>query len=393
MGKHGVKILINVALLVVSFCFGNRAGISVTNYSTKKNAPFVFDVTEIKRGLSLPVKEKQEMLVLPQKHIELRVKKSVDDETVEPLYLRLENDPIYINKLSAQIAKPGQVELLARTLKERLDKIGATVNTNDDSKQNENQNTNQNYVKSKDIRITEDLLAMMEPKSVGIVFEKSHMKLTLTEGALRKNKALRRSLLKQLRPFLSSNEYKHLLKKVKDGSRLVVDEDLLPRFAKKMVRKYTIYRGPNCFHSSLAFQSPLLPSSSLVNVKIEQGYHRSMINYDELWRVLNLNFYEIDPRESPLQYGDTIVFFDVPEGADLSNPDFKWMRHAASYLFGNYTFSKGSKSPNTPYSVKTLDEEWQTWQRFSKKVAVKIYRRSTKEASKRPVKTLVDWLY
>ena len=175
-----------------------------------------------------------------------------------------------------------------------------------------------------------------------------------------------------------------------------VDTLLLPEFARKMVKKFTIYRGPNCFHAALAFQSPQLTSSSLINVKKESGYHRAMINYDELWRVLSENFYEVNPDKLPLKYGDMLVFFDVPEeqADDLDKPvDFRWIRHTATYLFGGYTFSKGSKSPNTPYTVRTIGEEWKTWKRYTENLGVKVFRRSQKTVKLAPPMDLTDWIY
>jgi hypothetical protein len=121
-----------------------------------------------------------------------------------------------------------------------------------------------------------------------------------------------------------------------------------------------------------------------------------MINYDELWRVLSENFYEVNPDKLPLKYGDMLVFFDVPEddADDLEKPvDFRWIRHTATYLFGGFTFSKGSKSPNTPYTVRTLAEEWKTWKRYTDNLGVKVFRRSQKSVKAAPPRDLTDWIY
>ena len=171
-----------------------------------------------------------------------------------------------------------------------------------------------------------------------------------------------------------------------------VDKDLLPSFPRKVVRRFVIYRGPNCFHASLAFHDRTLTRSNFFNVTREKGYHRAMINYDELWRILSSNFYQADHRASKIQYGDILVFFDIPE-EPRKVINFRWIRHTATYLFNGYTFSKGSKSADTPYTVKTLKEEWKTWSKISKNLAVKIFRRSTKRVKKRPPKDLTDWIY
>lgn len=119
-----------------------------------------------------------------------------------------------------------------------------------------------------------------------------------------------------------------------------------------------------------------------------------MINYDELWRVLNRNFYEINPDKTPLKYGDMVVFMDVPpEFEETGVVSFRWIRHTATYLFNHYTFSKGSKSPNSPYTVRTLSEEWKTWKKFTSNLGVKVFRRSIKRVKNQPPKDLVDWIY
>ena len=172
----------------------------------------------------------------------------------------------------------------------------------------------------------------------------------------------------------------------------MLDRDLLTPFARKMVGKFLVFRGPNCFHAALAFHSQKITSSPLVNVKEEQGYHRAMINYDELWRAINRHFYRVDPKTSQLKYGDMVVFFDVPENPG-PEVNFRWIRHTATYLFGPYTFSKGSKSPDTPYTVKTLADEWDTWRGFSKNLGVQIYRRNSAKVRGMPPGDVTDWIY
>jgi hypothetical protein len=202
--------------------------------------------------------------------------------------------------------------------------------------------------------------------------------------------------MRQLSLYLGRAEREELVAKLKRGEAVSVDKLLLPEFARKMVRQYIVYRGPNCFHAALAFHSPSLTSSSLINVKKEAGYHRAMINYDELWRALKSDFYEVNPDKIPLKYGDVLVLFDVPEDVenDLDTPvDFRWIRHAATYLFGGYTFSKGSKSPNTPYTVRTVAEEWKTWKKYTSNLGIKVFRRSAKKVKRAPPMDLNDWMY
>ena len=89
-----------------------------------------------------------------------------------------------------------------------------------------------------------------------------------------------------------------------------------------------------------------------------------------------------------------VVFFNLPDDWNESMPvSYRWIRHTATYLFGPYTFSKGSKSPDTPYSVKTVGEEWATWLEYSRSLGVKVYRRNQKITKNKLPEDLVDWIY
>ena len=160
-----------------------------------------------------------------------------------------------------------------------------------------------------------------------------------------------------------------------------------------MVKKFPIFRGPNCFHASVAFQEATFPNEPYINLKRESRHHSTMINHDELWRVLNTYFYEISPKNAELKYGDIIAFFEIPFNSRKNIVNYRWLKHASTYLFGGYVFSKGSKSPNTPYSVKTLDEEWETWEKHTKNLGVKVFRRSFKNVKRNPPLNRTDWLY
>ena len=198
--------------------------------------------------------------------------------------------------------------------------------------------------------------------------------------------------MKQLEPFFSERKRRKIFSKIEKGKDLILHRDLLPKFAKKMVKKYSIYRGPNCFHAALAFHDQRLPKSKKVNIKQEKGYHRAMINYDELWRAINRHFYEVDPGKSELKYGDMLVFFNLPQG-NFDGVNFRWIRHTSTYLFDKYTFSKGSKSPNTPYAINTIEQEWHSWANYTKRLGVKVYRRSTEKTMKSTPKDLTDWVF
>lgn len=369
-------------LLAVALAVGLPPTAGATSNPKPKKHDYLYDIEQFKPSLKVPVVEKQEVLEMPEKAINARIKLSGHEEIIEPLYLHVSSNENVLKQMVSQIAKPGKIDVLLRYLKQKL---ATAKGASDGNSQDES--------KDRDVRISSSLASLLRMDALSRTFEKTHRNLTIPADTFRNNTALHRELLRQIKPFFSQQDFHRIADKMNKGEELHVDTDLLPAFARKMVKRYTIYKGPNCFHSALAFQSPLIPKSPLINVKIEPGYHRSMINYDELWRALNLYFYEIDPSVTPVEYGDTIIFLDVPKDQSAASANFKWVRHAASYLFGNYTFSKGSKSPNTPYSVKTVTEEWDTWKKYCDNLAIKVFRRTSKNVTKKPPMDLTDWLY
>lgn len=342
--------------------------------------PFHFDPSVLKSSLDLPITDHIETITIPPLKLEVRVEKSKTDRTVEPIELTVPGRKADRHALAAQLARHGKSSQLDAYFARKW-RLGAASNNN----------SNNSPTGQIPIQLTEDGFRLISPLALGKMLSKTHHSLTVQGQGLKGDGETRHDLLEQLKPFLDARERGEIASKIALGQPLSVDTDLLPEFPRRMVKKFVIHRGPNCFHAALAFQSPILTHSSLINVKEEDGYHRAMINYDELWRVIGMDFYEVNPEIAPIKYGDMIVFFDVPS----NNVPFsyRWIRHTATYLFNGYTFSKGSKSPNTPYTVKTLDEEWQTWRRYTNNLGVKIFRRSAKNVTKQPPKDLTDWLY
>ena len=340
--------------------------------------PFLYDITTFTTTIALPLEEKHEKVRIPLSKLKTRVKKSEEDKTIEPLSVALGPEERQIVALSERIARVGKEDDLIRYL----------ANTYDKSDPIKKGSPNRMVV------IDKEGYQLVNPHALSDLYAKTHRKLTLDIDKLNETPRMRRKLMSQIKPFVSSEHFKRLQAQMKQGGKIEIDAELLPEFARKMVGSYLIYRGPNCFHAALAFQSTKLTSSSLFNVKEEKEYHRSMINYDELWRTLNTNFYEVNPDKTPLKYGDVLIFFDVPpDFQDADRIHFKWIRHAATYLFNHYTFSKGSKSPNSPYTIRTVSDEWNTWKKFTKNLGVKVFRRNQKRVTNRPPKDLVDWIY
>ena len=301
---------------------------------------------------------------MPFSKLRARVVHSKTDPRVEPVVIKVKDRTLMA--ISELMAKKGHIIYLYQELKKTLSPDG------------------------KELTITQEVLKYADEKKLEQLYKSKHHRLQLEVKELSNRKKL--TLLHQIKYFFSIISLKKVKQKLINSKYINIDRDMLPNFASRVVRRYTIFRGPNCFHAVLAFQDPSLPRSVFMNVKEEVGYHRAMINHDELWRVLSKNFYVVQPDVSKLKFGDIIVFFKMPDDRE-EHPSFRWLKHTAVYLFNNYTFSKGSKSSNSPYTVKTLSEEWNTWKRILKNPAIKVFRRSVRNFNKKFTADLQDWLY
>jgi hypothetical protein len=336
--------------------------------------PFTQDLNTLRASLTLPVTDQVKKITIPPRKLKLRAYNPKKDETIEPISLTIPRSESGVTEIAKRLASGGKSEELQAMLLDRIKKLGPTT---------------RNSVR---IELQSEDFKLINFQALSQELSKEHHQVTVKSKELAAEKDTWSEFRNQLSYILSREQLSRVNRKVKSGVDLVLENDLLPSFAKKMAGKFIVYRGPNCFHAALAFHDQHLTRAPSINVKEEEGYHRAMINYDELWRVISSEFYEIDPRNTPLKYGDLMVFFGVPPESP-KHINFKWIRHTAIYLFGPYTFSKGSKSPNTPYSVKTLEEEWTTWRGLTQNLGVKIYRRQLNLSSGRlPVKR-DDWIY
>ncbi|MDQ3233431.1 MAG: hypothetical protein M3Q07_16555 [Pseudobdellovibrionaceae bacterium] len=336
--------------------------------------PFTQDLNTFRASLTLPVTDHVQKITIPSRKLKTRAYNPKKDQTIEPISLTVPRSETGLSEMARRLANSDKSEELQDLLLDRIKKQGPTTKPT---------------VK---VELAADDFKLINFQALGQELSKEHHQVTIKAKELSAEKDTWNEFRNQLSYLLPREQLARIGKKIKAGTDLQLDDDLLPSFAKKMTGKFIIYRGPNCFHAALAFFDQHLTRAPSVNVKEEEGYHKAMINYDELWRVISSEFYEVDPRNTPLKYGDLMVFFGVPPETP-KHINFKWIRHTAIYLFGPYTFSKGSKSPNTPYSVKTLEEEWSTWRSLTQNLGVKIYRRQLNVSSGRlPVKR-DDWIY
>jgi len=359
-------------LLSCCFCLVSFKAQAVTQYKDGPNR-FILDPAKLKPSLTLPVTDTIEQVKVPAKVVKTRIIKSDADKRIEDVQIRLPKDPKKIGELAGQLAKAKKSSALFDYFMEQAEKVQAQSDG------------------SKRVKINKDAYQWIKSAELAKMYTRPHHNVEILTRELGNNKEVKRELFAQVQNFLDPADKRRVVGKFKNGEPVSLENDLLPEFAKKTVKKFLVFRGPNCFHAALAFHGQTVTRSKFFNVKEEEGYHRSMINYDELWRAINAAFYEVNPERSDLQYGDMLVFFDLPKDHEVTN--FRWIRHAATYLVGPYTFSKGSKSPDTPYTIKTLDEEWTTWRKFSKNLGAKVFRRNNPTVTKIPPLDLTDWLY
>ena len=380
MGNSPRKYGITLARLPANFLIAIGIFCPITAYSVTpaqepKRIDFEYDLNNFRSNLNIPVTTKDQKVGLPIEQIATRLARWREDPRIEPLQLTLEGNDQRIMDLAVKVAQPEHRLAFANYLKENFAKGEEIPGTN-----------------LRMVTLDKNAFSFVNQNEFNALFSKVHHDISIKTSSLKNNAEAREQLLDQLSQFFSASELLRISKKIKNGSTLSLDKDLLPDFAKQRVANHTIFKGPNCFHAALAFQSPKLASSQFVNVRREKGYHNDMINYDELWRVLQRSFYEVDPLKSDIQYGDMIVFFETKD-SNSGAVDFKTLRHAATYLLGGYVFAKGSKSANSPYLVRTLGEEWDTWTKYTKRLGVKVFRRNLKHVTNAVPADPIDWVY
>ena len=334
----------------------------------KNSLTYARDIEKFKLSLNLPLVDHVVELTLPNDQIAIRLK-ATDNSIVEPLQIIVPRDRARLTKSIEELCSKN-CQLFTKKIREKI-----------------NADTTGEKVVS--ISLTQDLFSQLNrEKYLGLLRKKHHHIMIKTEDLTIQQKF---EMLRQMHLFLNPQEVASLKTHLAKTADLSVDRYLLPKFATNVVTHFTKYKGPNCFHAALAFQNLSLAKSPTVNIHEELGYHPAMINYDELWRVLQSNFYEINPEKTQLEYGDMVVIMDLANDRFSKPVDYKSIRHAATYLFNGFVFSKGSKSASSPYLIKPLSDEFKLWKSFTPHIAVKVFRNnSTKQSTE--LKFLDDWL-
>lgn len=372
--------------------------------------PFTVNRDYLQSDLEIPVAIKPRDVLPKKSQIEKRVRAAERDVRVEPIYLQVPVDDDARAAFTLAIARSRKY----RALMSELDRAVMRFRQKSDSRQrnddgNNDRNDSVNPLGSEDLpetiklRIRPEVYKLIRPKAIAEQLKRRHLRVMVRAEELRSQPGVANDFLTSLNPFFEPTALKKIQEKIRAGIAISVDDDLLPGNAPQKVRRFEIFRGPNCFMTALGFQYPRMIGSDEVNIRVETNHHEAMINNDELWRVLQSSFYEVEPARSKLKYGDMLVFFALPSVKDGGQqPDsraisFRWIKHATTFLFNDLVYSKGSKSPNSPYVVGTLRDEWQAWSRHIEKnggkLGVKVFRKPLKSATTRPPKSLEDWMY
>lgn len=393
--------------------------------------PFTVNREFLKPELELPVKVVSKDIAPTKRQILKRVRGAEKDPRVEPLFIQVPVDDDARAAFVMSIGRPKKYRALMARLdrlvaefsargerdKNRSGSSGNAVNAGDQSdearrsvhQQSVNQNESVNPLAAEElpatikVKVRPELFNLISFQAIRDILKRSHLQVTVDGATLQRDPDLGKQLLFGLSPFFTADGMKRVQDKVRTGVPIVLDRDLLPGAASRKITAFEIFRGPNCFMTALAFQYPQMIRSELVNVRLENNHHEVMINNDELWRVLQSSFYEVDPARTKLKYGDMLVFFSTPvtpkkgQSTAVREISYRWIKHATTFLFNDFVYSKGSKSPNSPYLVGTLRGEWQAWEKHIEKnggqLGVKVFRKPLKSATNRPPKSLEDWMY
>ncbi len=353
-------------LTMASMCFGAQGA--------SAESGFLQGVSSLNPSIRLSAASEDFKIFPDKKKMIRRLKNGVDDPKIEPLRVNIIPVKKRINSLAKKIAKDGKYKKARDLIFVKLEKTAF----------------DKRYPQRKSLVFEKSDFKTIDIYKLREHYSATQKRLTISPSVAGNAQKIR-SLWGQADGFIRDDrKQRSLLRKIDRNQPIDVGSLLLPKFAERANGKYTQYQGPNCFHAALSFAAPGLAKSNRVNIRREKNHHPAMINYDELWFALRNNFYEVDPELSDLKYGDLLIFFDYVPGKPVQ---YKWIKHASVYLFGPYTFSKGSKSAYSPYTFKTFNVEWATWDRLTSKLGLKVYRRKIDTARKYPLPRLRDWIY
>lgn len=334
-----------------------------------------YSLEDLNYSLNIPTLVQKGTVTLSQKILSKRLHLSKKIPEVEPIYLFVKKNKSNIKNWIKFVGQPKHLSKIEKIILRKI-KANKYSSMGDHLK----------------IIIDLKLIKYLDKKKLANQFKKKHNQIFIENRFLKYNKKHLKAFLRQISPYHSQGHLKKIKSKIFQNDYLDFSRYILPTFAKKNLKKFTPFKGPNCFHAALSFHSEDYGKSKKFNIKKERNHHNMMINYDELYRILYLDFRELNPKKHDLKFGDIIVFFDKEPATRRDELYFKWMKHTLVYLFNDFTFSKGSKSANTPYTIKTLKQEWNTWKRLTRNMKLKVFRRKPAKVIQNNSNNSSSWL-
>ena len=233
-------------MLIVGLCVAST-------WHKRHKDQYIKNVDDFRPSVVLPVNEKTENIFISEKKLRKRISLSKKKDSIEPLTMTIRPKTSIFRKIAKRIAKKKNVEKVVELFQSKI--ISSKVYHRDNSK--------------RVFQFEKQDFKWIDFKMYGKFFGQSHRNLKILPDRNEFTQLNLKRLARQLDPYLEKWERKKIQTKFKGFNSISVDNFLLPTFARKMVKKYTIYRGPNCFHSALAFNNINIPRSSSINVKDE----------------------------------------------------------------------------------------------------------------------------
>ena len=247
--NHPPKMVVALLMIIP------QLGWAVTGYRNTKRK-YVSDFRTFRTTLHLDVKGEKTKVKMPVKKVKTRLIKAGKDERIEAISINVPRDAVRRENLAFDIAKENK----SLSMKKYLDTL---------IQQQDNVDYNgKSYVR---VKFDKKALHIANLKKIADIYANTHYDIAIDTKLLRRSRSLRNRLTQQLTPFLSQNNMKTLKRAIWKKDSLDLNKYFLPKFAQKMVEKFTIYRGPNCFHAALAFHGQKLTRSPYFNVKKEKG--------------------------------------------------------------------------------------------------------------------------
>lgn len=148
--------------------------------------------------------------------------------------------------------------------------------------------------------------------------------------------------------------------------------ELLPNHMRRLLGRYSPFRGRNCFATALQFADSKIIQTKNINLVREAGHSLALINHDEFSHALWLGYEELTPERvnMGLVFGDLIAITD----GKYSNA-YNSFKHAVIHVANDVYLHKPSKSASSPIEFIRWKDLVQTWKPLVKKFEVRFFRR------------------